>query len=153
MTGQTCSDIRRQIQSLKEKHSDDGLLLELYKTQHERYLSENDKIWTTGRVFIPISLSGLGLFGSIQNPALWQTLVIAFGSVSLLLFWHYIASRHREFQNYHDLWLEIFEEEMLGISRVERRSKSISLLRIRGLFVFCIILLWAAIILFQLLYV
>ena len=78
-----------------------GLSAESRATLHQsfavRFAQDNNNIWSTGAVFVPISVTLAGLFWTTRGG--WGEL-IALGllSTSLMISWWLIAEIHRAFQ-------------------------------------------------------
>jgi hypothetical protein len=73
-----------------------GIVQALYLRYFERFTNDNNRIWSTGNIFIPLSLAGLT---SLKDATTMFTLVLAIGSITLMWFWLLIAENHRAFQN------------------------------------------------------
>jgi|GEM_PF-4250374 len=67
----------------------------IYEQRTQRFINDNNKIWTTGSIFIPLSLAGLAGFKDL-TPA--SITLLGVGSVLLMFFWVLIADNHRAFQ-------------------------------------------------------
>lgn len=84
---------------------DHDWLRALYGHFGERMRSDNERIWSTGEIFVPISLSGFAALLAIDEPAIWKTSILALGSSFLLLLWLFLAESHRSFQRKSEAWL------------------------------------------------
>lgn len=67
----------------------------LYVQYTVSFLNDNNRIWTTATIFIPLSLAGLL---SLQGLSLFNTFLLSLGSCLLMGFWVIIADHHRAFQ-------------------------------------------------------
>lgn len=81
----------------------------LYTTYFERFLNDNNKIWSTGNIFIPLSLAGLLSLNSLALP---YTCLLALGSMALMRFWVLVAENHRAFQTHAQTIMEAIEGYM-----------------------------------------
>lgn len=140
----------KRLKELSEKPETSGWIETIYKSRSDRLISENDKIWTTGRIFIPISVGVFGVYATIDTPKLSQVSILATISISLLLIWQAISFVHKKFQTTHSDWLERIEKVVWLETPKKKETfleRIIKLGRIRGLLIITIIIIWSIIIL------
>lgn len=70
----------------------------LYKSFSDRMLSDNERIWRTGAILLPLSLSTFAAVVSIKDLHTWHIVVLGFTSSALIWSWLFIAENHRAFQ-------------------------------------------------------
>jgi hypothetical protein len=80
--------------ALPEKHYE--LVMMLYTQYSAKFINDNNKIWATGTIFIPLSLAGL-LY--LKDMTLYNTCLLGIGSFALMLLWVLVEESHRAFQN------------------------------------------------------
>jgi len=99
---------------LEESRRGDGntqdWLMTLYKSRADRMLSDNERIWRTGSLFVPLSLSAFAALISIKHPKSLQVLILGLASFALIWCWMFIAENHRAFQQKSEAWLVAIEE-------------------------------------------
>ncbi len=102
----------------------------LYKTYSERSTADNQLIWTTGSILLPLSL---GLFAAIPNVATWyQLLALACASVFLILFWNLIADNHRSARLQWEARLTAIERVIAKSAACDNSKKLNDLVRARA---------------------
>ncbi len=72
---------KAQIDTLAARQEADGLKSEewmklLYSSYLQRMLSDNERIWRTGAIFVPLSLSALAALVTIKDLTIWRILVL-----------------------------------------------------------------------------
>lgn len=82
----------------------------LYKTYFDRMLSDNQRIWTTAAIFIPVALAGFGAYASLSPVTLDKALLLALASCFLICFWLIIAEHHRTLRNKSEAWTVAIRE-------------------------------------------
>lgn len=92
----------------------DEWLRTLYVVYAERMRADNERIWGTGSIFIPLAVAGFAAFVGIAKPQLWHVGVLGFASTALAVSWLFIAENHRAFQQNSEAWL-VAIHELLGI--------------------------------------
>jgi hypothetical protein len=101
---------------------------------HEKYtqlyLSDNNRIWSTAAIMVPLSLGAFVVLASMDKPTIVQVIVLALASWLLMAVWFIIADNHRAFQ---EVSLERTRqiEELWGMRRQPRNKE-----KGRGLFGF-----------------
>ncbi|UOR06880.1 hypothetical protein MUN82_07205 [Hymenobacter aerilatus] len=81
---------------LQQPNTQDEWVKKLYDSYTNRFINDNNKIWSTGNIFIPLSLAGLFKLHEMNQTETW---LVGIGSVILMLFWVLVAESHRAFQN------------------------------------------------------
>ncbi len=99
-------------------------LLQLHKHYTDRMLSDNERIWRTGAIFVPVALGAFGALVALKSPvSWWHILVLGLPSTLLLLLWLVIADNHRAFQQKSEACFQAIEEE-LGLFTIKIPSKA-----------------------------
>lgn len=129
------------LRLLRLRESDDWLK-ELYKAHTDRFTKENDRIWETGKILLPLSLGAFAAYGAVPEPKGSQTIALALASFGLLFIWHLIAACHRHFQDIHHSWLTAIERTLEIDARRPRDRLSLEWVR-RG-FLVGVAVLWLA---------
>jgi hypothetical protein len=107
--------------SQEEKNQDPNQWLRtIYEHHSELFLANNNKIWTTASVLIPLSLAGFVAIASLDDLDLYHVQVLMFASISLILIWLVIAENHRAFQQKDEAWLVAIER----IIKIEDKTGS-----------------------------
>lgn len=91
-------EIIRQLKNISKNPPPNGQhdwLRFLHQRYTERFLKDNDRIWTVSSIFIPLSLAGLA---SIKEGNFISTLLLGMGSIGLIDFWFKSAEKHRATQ-------------------------------------------------------
>lgn len=86
----------------------------LLKHYTDRMLSDNERIWRIGALFLPISLAAFAAFTSVKCLQVWHALVLGIPSIGLLFAWIVIAENHRAFQQKSEAWI-IAIHRILGL--------------------------------------
>ena len=105
--------LREQIVKLRQTYpavSDTWLQL-MYETRWSRFQSDNERIWTTGSILIPLSAAGFAAFCAIENPTWIHVVILGVASMSLYWFWLILAANHKAFQRKSLAWIEAIELE------------------------------------------
>jgi hypothetical protein len=108
--------IERLIKESKNSEETTEWLKELYRSLNARFLSDNNRIWSSAAVFIPFSFAAFAAFVGIKDATWHHALVLGIASTVLLAFWASIADRHRDFQDKAVVWLTAIEE-FVGLPR------------------------------------
>lgn len=83
------------LKALSDDAKEDWLPI-LHKQYGERFLKDNDRIWTVTSLFIPLSLAGLG---ALREGRIHEVFALACGSIALACFWYLVCAKHRKFQD------------------------------------------------------
>jgi len=111
--------LTRMIEMLKiEDRDPDQWLITLYQSHKDRMLSDNERIWRIGAIFIPISMSAFGVLVTLKNIQIWQILCLGLASTSLIWIWNIIAENHRGFQQKSEAWIQAIHK-ILNIHYVD----------------------------------
>ena len=84
----------------------------LYAAYTERFLSDNNRIWSTGAIMIPLSLAPFAILPAItklQDIHFW---VLSLASITVYLAWLVIADGHRQFQDKSVAWIAAIEQSI-----------------------------------------
>ncbi len=103
---------REQLtERLKDRPSEqrDEWLRTLYENYTQRFISDNERIWTTGAIMIPLSLSGFVALTAIEQVKTVHLVFLAAASFLVILVWLIIAENHRAFQQRALVWTEAIE--------------------------------------------
>ncbi len=107
--------LQKMSQTQIEKGDDPDIWLEiLYQHYSERFTEDNNKIWTTASILIPISLAGFGAVATINQPSITQVVILMFASIALFTIWLVIAENHRAFQQKNQAWV-VAIERIIGV--------------------------------------
>jgi hypothetical protein len=95
----------------RSKADGDDWLRALYAAYLQQFLSDNNRIWTTGQLMVPLALSPLALLVSIPDSLCSgiKIVVLAMPSIALIWFWLVIAENHRALQEKSRHWLDAIE--------------------------------------------
>lgn len=91
----------------------------LLKHYTDRMLTDNERVWRTGALFIPISLAAFAALTSIRCLQVWQVLVLGVPSTALMFAWIVLAENHRAFQEKSEVWIIAICAAM-GLQATER---------------------------------
>lgn len=94
----------------------DDWLKTLYTAFANRMLSDNERIWRTGAILVPLSLSAFAALVAMNPLSPWKVAVLGAASSALLWFWLVIAENHRAFQQKSEAWL-LAIQETVGFER------------------------------------
>jgi hypothetical protein len=88
----------------------------VYKASFDRMLSDNERIWRTGQLFVSISLGAFAALVALKSPVKpWMVVVLGTASSSLMWTWLIVADNHRAFQQKSDAWL-LAIHQVIGIN-------------------------------------
>ncbi|MFZ2444773.1 MAG: hypothetical protein WAW37_00305 [Syntrophobacteraceae bacterium] len=107
-------DIKKILSDLDIKENGDWLR-SIYISYKDRFISDNNRIWTTAAIIVPLSFSPLVFLPKLNNMNIVYFIALALASLSLMLFWLLTAEAHRSFQNKSMTWLIAIEEIILGV--------------------------------------
>ena len=126
------TELSSRLQQLITNEQGSDWLKTLYEKRTDRFISDNDKIWTTGQILIPIAIGAFGIYATLTKPDIYQVLILALLSVGLLVIWELIAVVHRRFQDIHECWLDAIEQRLSIKPRetaIPRRRMSLKVAR------------------------
>lgn len=110
--------ISHVLDKMLETHRNKGItdsrewLETLFNHYSDRMLSDNERIWRTGALFVPISLAAFAVLAGIQSLQLWHILALGASSIILMWTWIVIAENHRSFQQKSEAWLIAIQRAM-----------------------------------------
>lgn len=145
---------------LKAHRDPNAWLQILYQHYGSRFLSDNERIWSTGTIFIPVSLAGFVALMAVEDPTCAHVTVLMIGSVLVLFIWLMIAERHRAFQQKSLAWLEAIERTInlkasgprsLPEGHIGQAVNRISIQQWRWIFLLLVVLAWCSVLAFTLL--
>ena len=90
----------------------DEWLRKLYECYKDRFLSDNDRIWKTGSIMIPLSFAPLAILPSIESPETVHYVILGIASFLIYAIWLIIADNHRAFQNKSMAWIIAIEQSV-----------------------------------------
>lgn len=112
------AEIKKMIVAFQAEGKDPtDWLKTLYNSFSNRMLSDNERIWRTGAIFVPLSLSAFAALVSMSNLDSWKVLTLGLASSALLWCWLFIAENHRAFQQKSEAWL-VAIQETIGLEKV-----------------------------------
>lgn len=88
----------------------------LYTAFLNRMLSDNERIWRTGAILVPLALSAFAALVAMKDLDAWEVAVLGSASSVLLWWWLIIAENHRAFQQKSEAWL-VAIQETVGFER------------------------------------
>ncbi len=108
----------KEIEKLanSNKEGDRSFLLSLYSEYNSRFLSDNNRIWDTGKILLPFSLAGIAAIANATDPSFLTKFIIALASIAIIICWLISAENHRAFQN-KSMTAMIIIENALGIKK------------------------------------
>lgn len=109
------TELQAGIKAMEQDSRDpDEWLRTLYSAYAERLRMDNERIWVTGAILLPLAITGFAAFVAINKPLLWHAVVLGLASSALAWFWLFIAENHRSFQRKSEAWL-VAIQEVIGI--------------------------------------
>ena len=102
--------LQEQLIGIPEDQRHEWLRI-LHTNYTQRFTTDNERIWSTGAIMVPLSLSGFAIFTSIDRASLAHSIVIGLASILLMLAWIFIAENHRAFQDKSLAWICAIEKE------------------------------------------
>lgn len=118
MEKEDMDDWKQRLAALRNYPNPEGdkWLQVLYNSYLNRFLSDNNRIWSTGQWMIPLSLAPLAAIPSLKTISFIRILFLAIPSISLSWIWLIIAENHRAYQNKSIKWLRAIEK-VLDVAR------------------------------------
>lgn len=108
--------LEERLRTLRSSASDnrdvDEWLRALHQSYTSRFLSDNNRIWTTGAIMIPLSLAPLAGMATLDSPEFAQRLVLGVASMITISAWVLVAENHHAFQRKSMAWMEAIERAM-----------------------------------------
>jgi len=106
--------LKKELENLttKDDPQKDEWLRKLYECYKDRFLSDNDRIWKTGAIMIPLSFAPLAILPSIESPEAVHFLILGIASLLIYAIWLIIADNHRVFQNKSMAWITAIEQSV-----------------------------------------
>jgi hypothetical protein len=98
-----------------EGFQSDEWLRTLYKSYTNKFIHDNNRIWTTGSIMIPLSLAAFAAVPTINCPKSIHLLILGLASLTIIISWLVIAENHRAFQDKSLAWV-VAIEEVLGLT-------------------------------------
>jgi hypothetical protein len=88
--------------------------LGLHEQYTQRFLSDNNRIWTSGALFVPLSFAPFAVLVTVRQAMSHPLalILLAIPSIFLLLFWNVTADGHRRFQEQSASWTDAIERAM-----------------------------------------
>lgn len=106
--------VRQELQRLAPSKPDDEWLRHLHRSYIDRFLSDNQRIWSTASILVPASLAAFPAFFATKGRDFWQALIFGAFSIAVMIFWHFIAEKHRVFQDRSLKLADAIEKHVLG---------------------------------------
>lgn len=132
----------------------------LYENYSRRFLSDNDRIWGTGSILIPLSLAGFAAVVGLEDLGWPHVAILMFASTTVMLIWLVIAENHRAFQQKSQAWLVAIERtiKLEGVGAPEVKGNVLNRLltgkgavqKMRWYLFFAVILGWIAVLILTL---
>lgn len=104
--------LENRSNKVRDEKLDDKWLLDLHRDATSMFVHENNRIWTTGSIFIAIAFTSFSISSNPLNPSL--QFLAGLTSVALLFIWNLIADKQRIFQDRHRFWIEAIDGYFLG---------------------------------------
>lgn len=110
--------VSEALNAMLKAHREKGItdsskwLEALFKHYSDRMLSDNERIWRTGALFVPIALAAFAALTAIKLLQLWHIVALAAPSMTLMWAWIVIAENHRSFQQKSEAWLIAIQRVM-----------------------------------------
>ena len=93
----------------------------------DRFLKDNERIWTITSIFLPLSLAGLS---QLKDKSLTTVILLGLGSMALISFWYLATEKLRNFQDRNEEALDIldlylgFDKDIFSMENGAKKSKS-----------------------------
>ncbi len=133
--------LTKRLTTLLKDEQNSSWVETFYKSRTDRFIAENNKIWTTGRIFIPISIAIFGVYATLEGPTLKQLGILASISIILLVIWEMISITHKRFQTAHEQWLTRIDKVM-KVDLPPVSKKGVGLGTLRKALIICVSLVW-----------
>ncbi len=142
-----CS-LRLDAEGRVSTQNDQWLTVE-YQRRLQQFLSDNNRIWTTGSLFIPLSLAGLTAVPNMMEKSPILVILLSVASSTLALFWQFIADRHRSWQDEHQVWMDAIDKSV-GLPKFELNTRLGKVLKTRTNLVRLVTAIWSVVVLMAL---
>ncbi|RYC70060.1 hypothetical protein [Spirosoma sordidisoli] len=86
--------LKRQLNKIQPEGAQ-PLVQNTQKLASERFLKDNERIWTVTTIFLPLTLAGLT---QLKNQGFGAIILLGLGSIYLINFWYVATEKLREFQ-------------------------------------------------------
>jgi hypothetical protein len=86
----------------------------IYQAQLQKFLHDNDRIWSSGSLLVPLSLAPFLALTRIDHLEDTHFVFFGFASSILMALWLVIGERHRQLQERSVRRLEEIEEHVVG---------------------------------------
>lgn len=119
-------EINSHLQELNNMRKECGpeyhkWLENLYNHYVQQFISDNNRIWTTGSIMIPLSFSPFAIFPSANSLHFIYTILLAIASISIYFAWLVLADNHKAFQNKSLHWI-IAIQKTIGINKIGKNK-------------------------------
>jgi hypothetical protein len=84
----------------------------IYEARTQRFLHDNDRIWSSGSLLVPLSLAPFLALSSIENLRAAHFVFLGIASTLLMFLWFVIAESHRRYQDESLLWITAIESQV-----------------------------------------
>ncbi|WP_456506294.1 hypothetical protein [Arthrobacter sp. UYCu723] len=84
-------------------------LWHIYSAKSQLFLSDNNRIWTTGAIIIPLAFGAVAALWTIKDVTSAQRVGSGLAGFGLLLFWNFFADRQRILQKRSEAWLKAID--------------------------------------------
>ncbi len=158
VTQQPRRSLRDQLTDFRKNNPAiaDDWLKAFYSSYSQRFLSDNNRIWSTAQIMIPLSLAGFAALTALKEPQFVHLLTLALVSSAIMIIWLVIAENHRAFQDKSLEWLlEIEKLVVITDPLPEKRPDRNFLVRLltgkgavrkmRFLLTFIVLVMWAVV--------
>lgn len=71
----------------------------LYEQRSGRFSADNQTIWQTGGIMVPVALAAFAVPAQAEITSGWVLVILAAASIALMLLWAWVSETHRAFQN------------------------------------------------------
>lgn len=105
-------DIQSKLSSIAPDEDPKDWYRAIYSARTARFLAENERIWTTGRIFLPLSLACVAIWATFKPTKLIPVLALAILSIGMCYLWHRISTTHKRYQEEHMAWLVAIEKHV-----------------------------------------
>jgi hypothetical protein len=105
------SDFSAQLDAaLKSETLDREDLRNIYAVKSQIFLSDNNRIWTTGAIIVPLAFGVVAALEANKDATSLQRFMAGLAGWMLLALWNLFADRHRAWQDDSKSWLRSIEK-------------------------------------------